>query len=179
MGFIFYENSPRFAEPFPNLPQNTFNGIKKVGVFVNHSFEQIISRKKQYQLNVVQLHGDESPDLAERLMQSGLEVIKVFRVKDRLPLTQINTFKGKIDYLLFDTRTKKYGGSGEKFDWQILDNDSVEVPYFLSGGIDLEDIEAIKKLRLPRLVGIDVNSRFELEPGVKSIEKLRRLKALL
>lgn len=175
MGFIFYENSPRFVKDLDSsvlldLPSS----IVKTGVFVNAPYGEIYNKVKKYQLNAVQLHGDEPAELVDQLKQSGLKVIKVFRVKDELPET-IENFEGKVDYYLFDTKAKEYGGTGHRFDWSILMGYPYQTPYLLSGGITIDDIDLLNKMNLPGKIGIDVNSKFENGPGLKNIGLLKKL----
>ncbi len=174
IGFIFYSKSPRYVvgNELPAIPKQ----IKKVGVFVNESEDYIMRMVASYDLDMAQLHGDETAELANSLRNKGIGVIKVLSVLDEMPHSEISAHQQTVDYFLFDTKTQKHGGSGQKFDWSILEQYESETPFFLSGGIDLDDIERIKTLNLPKLFAIDVNSRFELEPGVKDIEKLRALK---
>lgn len=175
IGMIFFEKSPRFIED-PSLANIIPQTIKKVGVFVNATFAGIMDKVAKYQLDYVQLHGDESVQLATDLKSTGVGVLKVFSVTNELPVEEMILFEGVVDYFLFDTKTPNYGGSGKQFDWSILKQYTSTTPFFLSGGIDLEDIKSIKKLSLPMLYAIDVNSRFEKEPGQKDIEKIRSLK---
>jgi phosphoribosylanthranilate isomerase len=108
--------------------------------------------------------------------KKGMKVIKAFQVSNSFDFKKVEAFEGCIDYALFDTKTPNYGGSGEKFDWTLLNSYKLNIPFFLSGGISLEDIDDIEQLDLPKLFGIDVNSRFEVSPGLKDIDKLLALK---
>lgn len=176
IGFIFYPKSDRFvAELNHTTLKSVPDSIKKVGVFVNEAIEKIIETAKIYQLDFVQLHGSEDPKYTKELKDLGLKIIKVFRITDVLP-TNIDDFKDVVDYLLFDTETKYFGGSGKQFDWNILKTSNISVPFLLSGGIKLDDIKKIKSLDIPALEGIDVNSKFELEPGLKDLQLLSQLK---
>ncbi|NQZ77139.1 MAG: phosphoribosylanthranilate isomerase [Ekhidna sp.] len=176
IGFIFYAKSPRYVN---TLDEQSIVGIpsdtSRVGVFVNESMENIVSLADQYKLDYIQLHGDEDLSFANALRERGLKIIKVFRVQDEIPAYARN-YQGIADYLLFDTASVNYGGSGKHFDWEILSNYDMDIPFLLSGGIELEDVKAIRKMSIPQLAGIDVNSRFEIEPGLKDIEKVRILK---
>ena len=129
-------------------------------------------------MDYIQLHGDEDVDFALRLKSNGLKIIKVFRVADQLP-SDLKNYDGVADLFLFDTATKDYGGSGRHFNWEILKEYSLDVPYLLSGGIRLEDLSSIKELKLNSLVGIDVNSQFETEHGLKDLELVNELKLSL
>lgn len=174
MGFIFYEKSPRFLGKDPEVLKGIdFGNTKKVGVFVNHDYEQIVKMVKSFHLDFVQLHGDEDITLAKKLKSNGIRIIKVFRVKDQLPEMEMKAFEFVADHFLLDTKTEKYGGSGERFDWDILRTYKHKTPLIISGGIDLEGIELLKESGHSF---IDVNSKFEIEPGRKSIKKLEALK---
>lgn len=179
MGFIFYKKSPRYvgdlkADVFSRIPLS----IKKVGVFVNEEIQTVLGLYEKYGLDYIQLHGDEDLAYSQELKSKGVKIIKVFRILDSLPYA-ISKFCEFSDYFLFDTATKAYGGSGRHFDWSILNNYTFEVPYLLSGGISLEDVEGLKAMTLTGLEGIDVNSRFEVEPGLKNIEMVKKLKTQL
>ncbi|MFY0598421.1 MAG: phosphoribosylanthranilate isomerase [Cyclobacteriaceae bacterium] len=174
IGFIFYEKSPRFIgdNNIPEIPDS----IQKVGVFVNESKEFILAEAQKYSLKFIQLHGDESVELVQELKLAGLSIIKVFSVMDEMPVERIRVFENFVDYFLFDTKTSAYGGSGNKFNWSILKQYDSKVPFFLSGGITTTDIPVIKSLELNQLYAIDVNSKFEVSPGLKDIQKLEILK---
>ncbi len=179
MGFIFYPKSPRYVDEMDDdLIMRIPISISKVGVFVNESLDNIIEIANKYGLEYIQLHGDEDLTFANALKERGLKVIKVFRVMDTIPFFAKN-YEGIADYFLFDTASINYGGSGRHFDWNILKNYNLNVPFLLSGGVQLEDIPKIKSMEIEQLVGIDVNSRFEIEPALKDIEKLKQLKAAL
>lgn len=175
IGFIFYEKSARFAgnvqpDALANIPKE----ISKVGVFVNASIEQIEAQVSKLGLDYVQLHGDESISFSINLREKGIKLIRVFRVTDSLP-ADIDDYKGIADFILLDTATSGYGGSGQHFDWKILEEYTSEIPLLLSGGIRLEDLNTIRNLDLKNLVGIDVNSRFELAPALKDVKKVEEL----
>ncbi len=178
VGFIFYENSPRFmgetlgAEVIRQVPKN----IRKVGVFVNASINQIVQTVKTYGLDFVQLHGDEMPDFCRSLQFKGINIIKAFRVDETFNFTQLNNYKPVCDYFLFDTKAAAYGGTGTAFDWSLLERYDNEKPFFLSGGIGLEDAETILDLKEKtglRIHAVDINSKFEVQPGLKNIEAVR------
>ncbi|ANI90554.1 hypothetical protein A9P82_01935 [Arachidicoccus ginsenosidimutans] len=180
VGFIFYEKSPRYV--LNHLSENEIKNInrnfKNVGVFVNASAEEIFLKIKNCRLDVVQLHGDESPEFV-KIISSEKPVIKAFGVKDAEDLEQkIKDYSDVADYFMFDTSSKNYGGTGKKFDWNILQNSFISKPYFLSGGIDENDIEAIHSLTKTdagkHLFSLDINSRFEVSPGVKNIPKTEK-----
>ena len=179
IGFIFYPKSPRYvSEMDEDFITGIPSGIHKVGVFVNESLETISQLAEKYGLEYIQLHGDEDLTFANTLKERGLKIIKVFRIADALP-TFAKNYEGVADYFLFDTASVDYGGSGQHFDWSILRNYDLQVPFLLSGGIRLDDMAKIKSLNIEKLAGIDVNSRFEIAPAVKEIDKLKELKELL
>lgn len=177
MGFIFYEKSPRNAEEgldtelLKSIPSST----EKVGVFVNASFDFIMERVSLFELDMIQLHGEESVDLVKQLKVEGLEVVKVFGVNDEFDFAQIQPYKAHVDFFLFDTKSKQRGGTGVQFNWEKLKEYDQEVPFFLSGGISNENIAALDGLKCLNIYAIDVNSKYEIEPGLKDIEKIKEL----
>ena len=173
MGMIFYEKSPRCVMEMPNCD---LSGVEKVGVFVNAADEEMIEKTQTYGLDLLQLHGEEPVGQVKRLKEQGFKLIKVFSVTDELPIVSMQAYSPYVDYFLFDTKTPAYGGSGQKFDWGILKDYDLEKPFFLSGGIELDDLDAIRQLGMKQLYAIDVNSRFELAPAVKDIKKIKALK---
>lgn len=174
MGMIFYDKSPRFAD---GLAFNDVNilppYIGRVGVFVNAEQDYIIEKVNKYNLDLVQLHGSESVDFCKEL-EKTMPIIKAFNVSDASDFEQAKAYEDVCSYFLFDTKTPQHGGSGQKFDWQILDAYTGNRDFFLSGGISAEDAESIKKIRHPKFCGIDLNSRFETEPGLKDITRLQQ-----
>ncbi|NMH87891.1 phosphoribosylanthranilate isomerase [Flavivirga algicola] len=192
LGFIFYKKSARhFNSHIPKLPES----IKKVGVFVDESLEYIIEQIDKHQLQAVQLHGKESPEYCLELKQFfkersnkntrpiQIEIIKVFSIKDEFNFEILKPYEGVCDYFLFDTKGKLPGGNGYTFDWSVLNDYPSTKPFFLSGGIGLDQIEDIKKFKHSEAskycYALDVNSKFEIEPGLKSIEKLNEFKQSL
>lgn len=171
IGFIFYHKSPRFIGaqlPRVQIPES----IAKVGVFVNSKADDIQEAIEENELDVVQLHGKESPELCETIGRQ-VEVIKAFNVQDEFDFDQLNEYAYTCDYFLLDSFSKKeFGGSGEKFNWKLIDNLSFEIPIFLSGGIGPDDMELIRTIDHPDICGIDLNSRFEIRPGLKDIDQL-------
>jgi phosphoribosylanthranilate isomerase len=175
MGFIFWEKSARyFDRTMPDLPKS----IKKVGVFVNESTDIILAKAKKYDLKAIQLHGQESvafcSDLKSKI-HASIEIIKVFSVADDFDFEVLKAFETVCDYFLFDTKGKLPGGNGTTFDWKVLAKYPSEKPFFLSGGIGLEEIKSIQeisKTNLP-IYAIDINSKFEIESGLKNIELLK------
>lgn len=181
LGFIFYERSPRnFSGEIPVLNEN----IKKTGVFVDASAEFILEKIQTHQLQAVQLHGSEPPELCSALQSQKVEVLKVFSVGENFNFQELKKYEGKVNLFLFDTKGKEKGGNGKLFDWEILKKYNSETPFLLSGGIGLEQTQKIKELReffiseekQHLFYGIDVNSRFESAPGFKKIADLKKLK---
>lgn len=173
-GMIFYEKSPRFVgKNDSEILKQKILGVKKVGVFVNASENYIFDNVLKYNLDFVQLHGGETVDFCEKIRQK-VPVIKAFGILSEEDLVAAQNYAQTVDYLLFDTKTKGYGGSGQKFDWKMLGNIVFKKKFFLSGGISLEDLAEIKALKINDLAGVDLNSRFELSPAKKDIEKLQQ-----
>ena len=169
MGFIFWEKSSRYFDgEIPRLPKY----IKKVGVFVDESIENIQSKIEKYNLDCIQLHGTESVEFCQKLKELPIEIIKVFSIKDNFNFEILNEFESVCDYFLFDTKGELPGGNGATFDWNLLKKYPSNKPFFLSGGIGIEEIKLLKIMNLP-VYGIDVNSKFETEPGLKNIELLK------
>lgn len=178
MGLIFYPPSPRFAGEKAD-PDLAHVSLKKVGVFVNEPWESIQQKIEEFGLSGLQLHGEESvAEVKEIKEKSGLEIFKVFKVKDKMPWSDLEPYLPWVDYFLFDTYTRHHGGSGKTFDWEILKGYPFEKPFLLSGGIDRDHIEEIVALKkdLPQLAGLDINSKFEKEPGLKDIFKVSEFK---
>lgn len=171
MGFIFYPRSARFVAELPAyLPQRQ----KRVGVFVNADPSDLHRIKDQYRLHLVQLHGTESPELCAAMRRAGIQVIKAFSPKQADDLAATAAYEGTADYFLFDTPTAGFGGSGQSFDWTILQHYTGQTPFLLSGGIRPDSLEALARFRHPRWAGIDLNSGFELAPGIKDARRLQR-----
>lgn len=178
IGFIFYEKSARFVADLLNeeyirsIPKN----IKKVGVFVNASPGHIVDTVKKYDLQYAQLHGNELPDMCRSLRQKGINIIKAFSIDENFNFNMLNNYKSFCDMFLFDTKGASPGGNGVPFNWNILSKYDNEKPLFLSGGIGPDNIESVIELsKKIRIYGIDVNSLFETEPGMKDVTKLEKL----
>ncbi len=171
MGFIFYQKSKRVVneETFTATTTN----VKKIGVFVNQSTEFMTEMIDKYSLNGVQLHGDETPEICA-FMKSRTLVIKAFQINEDFSFNDLNLYQSKVNYFLFDTKTnnRERGGTGEKFNWNLLGNYTLNIPFFLSGGISLEDAEEVRKFSHPQFFGVDINSRFEEDPGLKNAKKI-------
>ncbi|MEZ4826394.1 MAG: phosphoribosylanthranilate isomerase [Bacteroidia bacterium] len=178
LGFIFYEKSPRNVGDSLRPEYVQFlSTVKKVGVFVNASRPVMLEKANLFGLDMIQLHGSETPELCRKLRNDGLEVIKVFSVGNEFDFSTLVPYENEVDYFLFDTRGEKPGGNGKVFDWRILADYRMDIPFFLSGGIGLEEIPQIRTFSHPMLYALDVNSRFEISPGEKDVEKLLQLKA--
>ena len=202
LGFIFWPESPRFVRMIssqagimpdyseerlrkakagnPETDAQAYQQIRRVGVFVDDMPQNIVTRVYNYGLDYVQLHGDESPTMIENLRRTlepdikpGIKIIKAFGIETADDLSQCEAYEGLADLFLFDTKTPAKGGSGKAFDWSILSAYQGHTPFLLSGGIGPDDVQKIKSFRHPQFIGIDLNSRFEIEPGVKDIGKLK------
>ncbi len=177
VGFIFHEASPRFVGETldPEVLKEIPRSVKKVGVFVNASIDQIGKTVRRYGLDYAQLHGEESPDFCRNLQFKGVNIIKAFPIDDAFNFTKLNNFKPHCDFFLFDAKGVQRGGNGEVFDWTLLNRYDNEKPFFLAGGISLDNVEELTALAGLRLHAIDINSKFETAPGLKDIEKIRLL----
>lgn len=173
MGFIFYPKSARYVEQRPDveLPRS----IKKVGVFVNETTEVIRQKAAEHQLNAVQLHGNEPAKSCVELKETGLEVFKVFGIDENFDWTTVEPYLSSVDYFLFDTKSPQHGGTGQTFNWNKLHEYPFEKPYFLSGGLSLENIAEAIAFEDSRLIGLDLNSKFEIAPGQKDISTLKQV----
>ena len=179
-GFIFYTPSPRCLLRDPAEAERVRQLItadafrpKRVGVFVNASQEEIMEVAQQYRLDYLQLHGHESPDFCYALQKRGYALIKAFSIATAEDLAHTADYAGRVDYFLFDTKCAGYGGSGQRFDWSLLQDYQGETPFLLSGGIRPEMAADLQRFHHPRWAGIDLNSGFESAPGVKQAETLR------
>ncbi len=196
LGFIFYEKSPRYignckidildisrdkaclvsktdkhrTSLMPETRQAL--SLQKIGVFVNATEEQLMDAYNTYTLDYLQLHGDESPELCHSLQKRGIHLIKAFSIASENDLEKTMAYEGRVDYFLFDTKCDQYGGSGKQFDWSVLTAYTGNTPFLLSGGINPESAESINNFHHPRFAGIDLNSGFEIEPGIKDVASL-------
>ncbi len=195
MGFIFYPKSQRYVRQissnagiipdYSSLNENadtkkTEGGVSRVGVFVDDMPQNIVTRVFNYHLDIVQLHGNESPVMIDNLrrtidpdIRKGIKIMKAISVKYEEDIKRCNDYEGHVDYFLFDTKTPLKGGSGEKFDWSVLQAYDGPTPFLLSGGIGPDDVERVRDFNHPRCIGIDLNSKFEKEPALKDVESLR------
>lgn len=168
LGFIFYEKSPRYAKTLnPEIFKSIGAHVKKTGVFVNMEQQNILQIANKFQLEALQLHGNESPELCLALKDRGFEIIKAFHVDETFNFDLTLPYADVSDYYLFDTKSSGWGGSGRKFNHDLLRGFDFHQPYFMSGGIELEDIPGILSANYPLPATIDINSRFELSPGLK------------
>ena len=181
-GLIFYKRSPRYIGD--KISKKDLQGsdldLKKVGVFVDADVEEVMQAIDDYALDVVQLHGNESPYDCESLSEHT-EVIKVFSIGEADNIDEIIADYDEVcDYYLFDTAVNGVkGGTGKKFDWKKLSKSKIEKPFFLSGGIELEDAVKLKAIKHPDFYGVDINSRFEKEPGIKDMARILQFKLAL
>lgn len=177
MGFIFYNKSPRNVLIFKNSKEilNLPKTIKKTGVFVDETFENILEYISEFNLDFVQLHGSESPDFCQKIKSKGIGVIKAFGIDKTFSFKQTVKYEKSVDFFLFDTKGKEHGGNGFKFDWSILKNYNQKIPFLLAGGIAIENIEDLIELKELNIAGLDVNSKFEIIPGLKDISNLKLL----
>lgn len=170
LGFIFYSYSYRFI----GIPLPIELMIKKVGVFVNYKIESLIKKVQKYVIEFIQLHGNEDIEFCEELYKNNFSIIKVFRVNEFFSFFVIQQYYNYSNYFLFETYSKQYGGSGKKFSWKKISGYTFNTKFFISGGIDTEDVERIKNILSIKFFGIDLNSQFEIEPGNKNRDELRR-----
>lgn len=173
MGFIFFEKSKRHVCEFPTyLPKNS----KRVGVFVNYSINEVLEKVHDFGFNLVQLHGNETPEYCYELKErlgSEVQIIKMFQISCIEDLEPTSKYEAWVDYFLFETKCESYGGSGKKFDWDILDHYPCFTPFILTGGIGPDDVEKVKAFQHPLFKGIDLNSKFEISPAFKDIDQLK------
>lgn len=180
IGFIFYKESARYITDVPKID---FQNTRKVGVFVDASIKNITRIIKEYRLDAVQLHGNESVEFCEDLkaqIPENIKLIKVFSIRDKFDFNLLDPYEETVDFFLFDTKGELPGGNGFAFDWQVLRDYTSSKPFFLSGGIGLDSTSKIQEF-LQTETGklchaIDVNSRFEIKPGLKDIDKIKNFK---
>jgi phosphoribosylanthranilate isomerase len=183
LGFIFWKPSQRFFDgSIPKLHRTT----GKVGVFVDANIDEILNRTNTYGLNAIQLHGNESPEFCTKLKEQiedqniKIDILKVFSIKDSFDFSQLSPYEKSSDFFLFDTKGKLPGGNGYQFNWKVLKGYPSKKPYFLSGGIGLEELdnvlEFLQKEESKYCHAIDVNSKFEISPGLKDIDNLKKFK---
>ena len=177
MGFIFYEKSPRYFDgEIPNIPSS----IKKTGVFVDASILEIMRKINLHDLQAIQLHGSESEEFVKLLRKEvgeSAEIIKAFAIDKDFDFSCLQDFESNCNYFLFDTKGKSPGGNGEKFDWNLISKYRLNLPFFLSGGIGTEDVEALKIFSEGNdlIYGLDYNSKLEIKAGLKNFEKTKKV----
>lgn len=173
MGFIFYPRSSRFVSEVPSyLPRH----CQRVGVFVNANHEEIQQRQTVFAFNLIQLHGNETPEYVQTLREkigNEMKIIKMIQVSSLEDLDSTLPYEKVVDYFLFETKYKGYGGSGKQFDWEILQHYKGQTPFLLTGGISPDDAEKVKAFHHPLFAGIDLNSRFETAPALKDIKLIK------
>lgn len=186
VGFIFYPGSKRFVEGealmnWIGQHQDQFGRVKRVGVFVNAGIADVLNTVHDYQLDIVQLHGAEQPQYCAELntiwgsgTMKQAQLMKAFQIEEAADFELCQSYEPFCDYFLFDTKSDQYGGTGRSFDWRLLEQYTGSKPFLLSGGLDEGMEAAIQKIDHPQFFGIDVNSRFESEPGLKDIDKVSR-----
>lgn len=188
IGLIFYPPSPRYVQQFssgagiiPDYAPDMGKTPLRVGVFVDDMPQNIVTRVYNYKLDYIQLHGNEPRETLENLratidpdIKPNIKIIKAISVSSAEDIKKYKEYVGAADLFLFDTKCKTVGGSGEQFDWQVLQQYDGETPFLLSGGIGPEDVERLKAFQHPKCIGIDLNSKFEIEPALKDVEKLRK-----
>ena len=168
LGFIFWPKSSRYVSELPAyIPIHT----KRVGVFVNEDIETVRQTAVDYALDIIQLHGHESPEYAANLHE--WKIVKAISVSSRDDIITYKNYEGLVDYFLFDTKCKTVGGSGQQFDWSVLEAYDGRTPFLLSGGIGPDDADRVRAFHHPQCIGIDLNSRFETAPGLKDVHKLK------
>ena len=186
IGLILYPKSPRFVKTkglaqWLERNEDELEGVSRVGVFVNAEVDQILNAVHDFHLDYVQLHGDESPEYCRELhtywtissMRSA-KIIKAFRVDEAFDFAKTQAYERLCAYFLFDTKGQEFGGTGQRFNWSILEQYMGITPYLLSGGISEEMAEEIKRLNFKQMEGIDINSQFEIKPGLKDVPKVER-----
>ena len=179
MGFICYKLSPRFIDDLSADVLNSLSlSISKTAVFVNETQERIDSLITQYGFNAIQLHGNESPEFC-RAFKNRVTVLKAFGIDDDFDFERLAAYKDSVDYFLFDTKTVAHGGSGKVFNWDVISKYDMDIPFFLSGGLDIDNLEKINEIKHPAFYGVDLNSRFETMPGMKDINRLEKAFKLL
>ena len=175
VGFIFYPKSKRFVGDMDTSMVNNglFKKVQKVGVFVNATIKEVVQTAIKYELNKIQLHGIETPEICSELMELEFPVWKAFSIDSEFDFSILEEYEGKVEAFIFDTKVgDQVGGTGKQFDWEILQNYALNTPFYLSGGIGPGDAESILKLKHKALIGVDINSKFEDEPALKNIQKL-------
>jgi phosphoribosylanthranilate isomerase len=173
IGLIFYPKSPRYVSE-NSISETIPEDVRLIGVFVDETPEKMLETAKRYSLHGIQLHGEESPETCRIVRENGLLCIKAFSIGNREDFSLARQYVADTDYFLFDTKTETFGGSGMKFDWDIIGGYSLSRPFLLGGGIGPEDAERLRQIAHPRFAGADINSRFETAPAIKDMEKVKQ-----
>jgi len=180
LGFIFWKDSKRHCE---NIIEVIPDSIQKVGVFVNANYNEIVDKIIAHKLNFVQLHGDETADFCLEMKKTNIKVIKSITIDNKFNFNELEYKKECVDYFLFDTKGELPGGNGTTFDWEILKQYKEDIPYFLSGGIGLDELPKLEKFlqseAAKNCIAIDINSQFEDEPGIKNKQKIKEFQEKL
>lgn len=180
LGFIFWKDSKRYCE---NIMENIPQTIQKVGVFVDANYNEIMDKIIAHQLNLVQLHGMEPPEFCFEIKKNNIKVIKAIPINNTFNFNDLNLYKKHVDYFLFDTKGKLPGGNGTTFDWEILKQYKLDIPYFLSGGIGLNQLPKLKQFlkseAVQNCMAIDINSQLEDKPGIKNKQKIKEFQEKL
>ncbi|SEN37758.1 phosphoribosylanthranilate isomerase [bacterium A37T11] len=179
LGFIFYPGSKRFLDPLQASWVKEVPGVKKAGVFVNAGLEEILEITSALSLDAVQLHGSESPEICKELKSANFEVIKAIGLNEAFSWRSLEVYQDSVDNFLFDTASAQFGGTGKSFNWELLQKYPLQIPYFLSGGLDPENLFAAYSVDDHRLFALDLNSRFEERPGIKNISVLKKALSLI
>ncbi len=175
MGFIFFKDSKRFVGKEFQIPEDFPATVKRVGVFVNEDISEIRRLTAKHSLDFVQLHGEETVEMCSELKKEGIGIIKVFSIGDTFDFQNLKPYNEVVDFFLFDTKGKNYGGSGLTFNWRTLESYDQEIPFFLSGGISPDNIRDLALLNEMNLHALDINSKVEQEPGLKDIGLIRQI----
>ena len=184
IGFIFFKDSPRFIgdELLPWLQENqeVLAGIQRVGVTVNAEIDQVLNWVHDYELDYVQLHGFESPEYCAEIISfwdastvRRAKLVKAFSVDESFDFQQIKAYEPLCEFFVFDTKGASFGGNGTSFDWSLLEQYQGHTPFLLSGGIGPDSAEVVSTFKHPQMLGIDLNSKFEIEVGLKDIDGLK------
>lgn len=176
VGFVFYDKSSRYCKldrrQIKAIWKESETDAEKVGVFVDAPVEVVIQTAKDYDLDFVQLHGNESLFYCESLQEEGFKIIKAFSLDEHFCFSNTEAYKYYVDYFLFDTKGLNPGGNGSKFDWEMLKEKDLGIPYFLAGGIDKDDHARIRHINSKKLFSVDINSKFEVSPGLKNLDEI-------
>ncbi len=174
-GLIFYQKSPRYmADKLLSADLDAYREhVSFVGVFVNETLEVLIELSRQFQLNIIQLHGIESPEYCQNVQEQGFQVMKVFGVGESFDFSSLKPYLPVVDYFLFDTKSPQYGGTGVSFQWSVLKDYPYDKPFWVGGGVSVENLPSLLSLHLPHLYAVDMNSALEISPGLKDISKVK------